>query len=85
MEPRPTDSHQNTPNPEDTPTGESDWKRMYAHPTEGLAHCIATSWNVNGIRTKNVEVQGTSQLTMVVRAILPDILCLQETHYITRG
>ena len=66
MEPRPTDSHQNTPNPEITPTGESNWKRVHTRPTKDLAHCIAASWNVNGIRTKNVEVQGTSQLTMVV-------------------
>jgi exonuclease III len=50
-----------------------------------LAHLIAASWNVNGIRTKNVVVEGMSQLTMVVRAILPDILFLQETHYIAGG
>ena len=30
-------------------------------------------------------VEGTSQLTMVVRAILPDILFLQETHYTAGG
>jgi exonuclease III len=50
-----------------------------------LAHLIAASWNVNGIRTKNVVVEGMSQLTMVVRAILPDILFLQETHYTAGG
>ena len=32
-----------------------------------------------------MEVEGTSQLTMVVRAILPDILFLQETHYTAGG
>ena len=32
-----------------------------------------------------VVVEGTSQLTMVVRAILPDILFLQETHYTAGG
>ena len=85
MEPQPPTGHQHTPASEDTPTGESDWKRTYTHPLKDLAHLIAATWNVNGIRTKNVVVEGTSQLTMVVRAILPDILFLQETHYTAGG
>jgi hypothetical protein len=85
MEPQPPTGHQHTPASKDTPTGESDWKRTYTHPLKDLAHLIAASWNVNGIRTKNVVVEGTSQLTMVVRAILPDILFLQETHYTAGG
>jgi len=80
MEPQPPSDHQHTPTPENTPTGESNWKRTYTHAVKDLAHLIAASWNVNGIRTKNVVVEGMSQLTMVVRAILPDILFLQETH-----
>ena len=85
MEPQPPTDHQHTPTHNSTPTGESDWKRTYTHPLKELAHLIAVSWNVNGVRTKNVVVEGTSQLTMVVRAILPDILFLQETHYTAGG
>ena len=85
MQPQPPSDHQHTPSPEDAPTGESNWKRTYTHAVKDLAHLIAASWNVNGIRTKNVVVEGMSQLTMVVRAILPDILFLQETHYTTGG
>jgi hypothetical protein len=85
MEPQPPSDHQQTPTPEDAPTGESNWKRAYTHAVKDLAHLITASWNVNGIRTKNVVVEGMSQLTMVVRAILPDILFLQETYYTAGG
>ena len=85
MEPQTPGEHRRTPAPEDEPPDRSDWKRAYTHPLKDSAHLVAASWNVNGIRTKNVVIQGTSQLTMVVRAILPDILFLQETHYVTGG
>ena len=85
MEPQTPDEHRHTPAPEDVPLDSSDWKRTYTHLLRESAHLVAASWNVNGIRTKNVVIQGTSQLNMVVRAILPDILFLQETHYVTGG
>jgi hypothetical protein len=77
-----TSHHQRAPTTADTPTNKSDWKRTYAHAAKDLAHLIAATWNVNGVKTKNVVVDGVSQLTMVVRAILLDILFLLETHYI---
>ena len=66
-----------------TPSADtSDWLRSYTPSTlPDDTPLIAVTWNTNGIRTKNVAVEGASQLDMVVKATCPDILLLQETHY----